>query len=70
MNSLIRVRAFQIELEFEVMVFKERGKPEYPEKKNLLEQGRILYTYLFVAEIQLMIRGAPCSLESNVFHRG
>ena len=38
---------------------KERGKPEYPEKK-LLE----------LAEIQLMIRGAPCyfkgtSLEVN-----
>ena len=60
MNSLKRVRAFQIELEFGVLVFKERGKPEYPEK-NQLEQGRILYTYLFVAEIQLMIRVAPCS---------
>ena len=34
-----RVRAFQIELEFESLVFKERGKPEYP-KKNLSEQGR------------------------------
>ena len=41
MNSLKRVRAFQIELEFEVLVFKERGKPEYPEK-NLLKKGRIL----------------------------
>ena len=60
MSSLKRVRAFQIELEFEVLVFKERGKPEYPEKSHL-EQGRILYTYLFVAEIQRMIRGAPCS---------
>ena len=60
MNLLKRVRAFQIDLEFEVMVFKERGKPEYPKKKHL-EQGRILYTYLFIAEIQLMIRGAPCS---------
>ena len=59
MNSLRRVRAFQIELEFEVL--EERGKPEYPDK-NLLEQGRILYTYLFVAEIQLTIRGAPCSV--------
>ena len=34
MNSLKRVRAFQVELEFEVLVFKERGKPEYPEKKT------------------------------------
>ena len=33
-----RVRAFQIELEFESVGFKERGKPEYPEK-NLSEQG-------------------------------
>ena len=32
MNLLKRVRAFQIELEFEVVVFMERGKPEYPEK--------------------------------------
>ena len=47
MNSLKRVRAFQIELEFGVLVFKERGKPEYP-KKNQLEQGRILYTYLLL----------------------
>ena len=39
MNSFKRVRAFQIELELEVLVFEERGKPEYPEK-NLLEQGR------------------------------
>ena len=46
MNSLKRVRAFQVELEFEVLVFKERGKPKYPEK-NLLKKGRILYTYLF-----------------------
>ena len=29
-----RVHAFHIELEFE-SVFKERGKPEYPEKKTL-----------------------------------
>jgi len=34
MNSFKRVRAFQI-----VLVFEERGKPEYPEK-NLSEQGR------------------------------
>ena len=38
-NSLKHVRAFQIELEFESVGFKERGKPEYPEK-NLSEQGR------------------------------
>ena len=39
-NSLKRVRASQIELEFESVGFsKERGKPEYPEK-NLSEQGR------------------------------
>ena len=39
-NSLKRVRAFQIELEFgNRLVFKERRKPKYPEK-NLLEQGR------------------------------
>ena len=31
---------FQIELEFlEMLVFEERGKPEYP-GKNLSEQGR------------------------------
>ena len=29
----------QIDLEFEIVVFEERGKPEYPEK-NLPEQGR------------------------------
>ena len=71
MNSLKRVRAFQIELEFGVLVFKERRKPEYPEK-NQLEQGRILYTYLFVAEIQLMIRVKMllALLQSNIFHRG
>ena len=28
---------FRIELELEMLVFEERGKPEYPEK-NLLEQ--------------------------------
>ena len=39
MNSFKRVRAFQIELEFEVLVFEERGKPECPEK-NLSGQGR------------------------------
>jgi len=38
-NSFKRVRAFQIELELEVLVFEERGKPEYPEK-NLSEQRR------------------------------
>ena len=38
MNSLKCVRTFQIELEFKVSVFEERGKPEYPEK-NLSEQG-------------------------------
>ena len=30
---------FQIELEMEMLVFEERGKPEYPEE-NLSEQGR------------------------------
>ena len=39
MNSLKRVRAFQVELEFEVLVFKERGKPEYPEKKTSSRKG-------------------------------
>ena len=39
MNSLKRVRAFQIELELEVLVFEERGKPENPEK-SLSEQRR------------------------------
>ena len=39
MNSSKRVRAFQIELEFVVLIFEERGKPEYPEK-NLSEQRR------------------------------
>ena len=34
MNLLKRVRAFQIELEFEVVVFKERGKPDYPGKNT------------------------------------
>ena len=33
------VCAFQVESEFESVGFKERGKPEYPEK-NLSEQGR------------------------------
>ena len=37
-NSLKRVRAFQIELEFRSVGFEERGKPEYPEK-NLSEKG-------------------------------
>ena len=39
MNWFKCVREFQIELEFEVLVFEERGKPEYPEK-SLFEQGR------------------------------
>ena len=30
MNSFKRVRAFQMELK--VLIFEERGKPEYPEK--------------------------------------
>ena len=34
-----RVRAFQIELNLKVLVFKEKRKPEYQEK-NLSEQGR------------------------------
>ena len=39
-NSLKRVRASQIgDLNLEVLVFKERGKPKYPEK-NISEQGR------------------------------
>ena len=39
-NSLKRVRAFHLDLEFESVGFKERAKPEeYPEK-NLSEQGR------------------------------
>ena len=37
MNSLKRVRAFQIQLE--ALVFEERGTPEYPDK-NLSEQRR------------------------------
>ena len=36
MNSFKRVRAFQMELEFESVGFEERTKPEYPEK-NLSE---------------------------------
>ena len=36
---LKRVRAFLIELELEVLVFKEREKLEFPEK-NLSKQGR------------------------------
>ena len=32
MDSLKRVCKFQIELEFPSVGFKERGKPEYPEK--------------------------------------
>ena len=43
MNSLKRVRAFQVELEFEVLVFKERGKPEYPEKKPLEERENFVH---------------------------
>ena len=34
MNSFKRVRAFQIELKMGMLVFKERGKPEYPEKNS------------------------------------
>ena len=32
MKSFKRVCAFQIDLEFGMLVFKERGKQEYPEK--------------------------------------
>ena len=40
MNSFKRVRAFQIELEFESVGFRGEGKsPEYPQK-NLSEQRR------------------------------
>ena len=39
MNSFKRVLAFQIELEFGMLVFKEMGKEEYPEQ-NLSSQGR------------------------------
>ena len=38
-NSFKRVRPFQIELEFEVLVFEEREKPEY-RQKNLSEQRK------------------------------
>ena len=38
-NSLKHVRAFRSNWNLEVLVFKERGKPEYLEK-NLSEQGR------------------------------
>ena len=38
-NSLKHVRAFRSNWNLEVLVFKERGKPEYPEK-NLSEQRR------------------------------
>ena len=38
-NLLKHVRAFRSNWNLEVLVFKERGKPEYPEK-NLSEQGR------------------------------
>ena len=39
MNSFKRVRAFRSNWNLEVLVFEERGKPEYPEK-NLSEQRR------------------------------
>ena len=39
MNSFKRVRAFQIELEFESVSFREEGKPACLEK-NLSEQGK------------------------------
>ena len=39
MNSFKRVRAFRSNWNLEVLVFTERGKPEYPEK-NLSEQRR------------------------------
>ena len=39
MKSFKRVRAFQIELEFGMLVFEEMEKAEYPEK-NLSEQRR------------------------------
>ena len=38
-SSLRRVRALRSNWNFEVLVFEERGKPEYPEK-NLSELGR------------------------------
>ena len=38
-NLLKHVCAFRSNWNLEVLVFKERGKPEYPEK-NLSEQGR------------------------------
>ena len=38
MKSFKLVRAFQIELE--VLVFEERGKPEYVPEKTFSEQGR------------------------------
>ena len=39
MDSFKRVRAFQIDWNLKVLVFKERGKTEYPEK-NFSEQRR------------------------------
>ena len=39
MNSFKRVRTFQIDWNLGLLVFEERGRPEYSEK-NLSEQGR------------------------------
>ena len=46
MNSFKRVRAFQIELEFEVLAFEERGKPEYPEKTSWERTNNKLYPHM------------------------
>ena len=40
MNSLKRICAFHIELEFGSVGFRERGKPEYPEEKPLEARER------------------------------
>ena len=50
-NSLKRVRAFQIELEFGRVGF-YRGKPEYSDK-NLSEQGREPTTKLSPHVVQI-----------------
>ena len=58
MNSLKRVRAFQIELEFGSVGFYGEGNTGVPGKKPLGAKE---------AEIQLVIRGAPCSFTKYCF---
>ena len=59
MNSFRRILAFHIELEFEGLVFEERGKPKYPEK-NLWNKG----------EKQQQTQPTDGSFDAEVFNLG